>query len=177
MTDVQTLSSKQRRHLEAQTTIELLAATYPTCFAVLENRRKPIAVGIHLELQQALGEAITPRELGYALRLYTGNQGYLQRMVVGAWRIGLDGQQRGTVTEQEAQTARTTLQCREEKLKRRKESSSVTGNIPPEKQSKQPAKPLPAVTRPASPANSSLKASLAALKEAGKRRREMEDKS
>jgi sRNA-binding protein len=44
----------QRRAAEAHAVIELLAEVYPACFAVLELRRKPLAIGIYTSLQDAL---------------------------------------------------------------------------------------------------------------------------
>ena len=98
-----TKSDRKRQVIESEAIIALLAATYPKCFSVVETRRKPLVIGIHVELQRALDGAVTPIELSHALRHYAGNQVYLQRMVAWTWRIGLDGQPCGSVTKEEEQ--------------------------------------------------------------------------
>jgi sRNA-binding protein len=93
--------SKRKCHDAAAATIVLLAERFPNCFR-LHDPRRPLKTGIHHDIHLALEGAITPRELGWALRSYS-------RMLKGASRIGLDGQPAGAaVTGEEAQHARGT---------------------------------------------------------------------
>jgi ProP effector len=83
-------------------TLELLAERWPKCFSIWEKRRKPLKIGIHVDLAAALDGAVTAKELGGALRVYTANKVYRSRLVAGATRVGLDGAPAGIVTESEA---------------------------------------------------------------------------
>jgi ProQ/FINO family len=67
-----TATPGKQSHDTIAATIELLAETYPRCFFIFEQRRRPLKVGIHHDILAALDGAITPRELGIALRFYTG---------------------------------------------------------------------------------------------------------
>jgi hypothetical protein len=81
--------------------IELLAETFPACFSVYEGRRRPLNVGIHHDIRAMLDGAITPVELGKALRAYVSNGVYRRRLVAGAVRIDLNGQPAGVVTPEQ----------------------------------------------------------------------------
>src|SRR5262249_21055387 len=69
-----------------------------------------------------LDGAITPSELGVALRFYTHNEGYLRALRAGVPRIGLDDEPAGVVTERQAQHANALLIAR-----RQKKPAAVTG--------------------------------------------------
>ena len=89
--------------------IALLAETFPQCFAVFQARRKPLKVGIHLDINAKLGGALTPQEIGIALQVYTHNFAYLHCIREGAPRIDLDGEPAGAVTAEEVEGARKML--------------------------------------------------------------------
>jgi ProP effector len=82
--------------------LELLAETFPRCFAVHEARRRPIKVGISNDILAAFDGTVTAAELGRALRVYTGNKVYRQRLRPGAVRIDLNGEPCGVVTADQA---------------------------------------------------------------------------
>jgi ProP effector len=90
-----TAPAKQAHYDTAAVVLELLAERFPTCFAIHQARRRPLKVGIHHDILAELDGAITPQELGIALRIYTGNVVYMQRLVAGAGRIDLSGQVAG----------------------------------------------------------------------------------
>jgi ProQ/FINO family len=119
--------------------IALLAERWPACFHVFERRRRPLKLGIHLEILAALDGAMTPAELTSALRRYTGNHCYLRRMSTGAARIGLDGNPTGTVSTEEAAAAAARLAS----YKRRRWAPSVSAPTP----IPAPPSPLPAPKR------------------------------
>jgi sRNA-binding protein len=112
-----TNSAKDRRRAEAEAVIVLLAERFPKTFAVFEQRRRPLKIGINSDVLAALNGVMTPREIGVALRFYTGNTGYLCAMLRGAWRIDLDGQRAGDVTAEEEQAAKARLAARLAKAK------------------------------------------------------------
>jgi ProP effector len=96
------------------TILELLAERWPSAFSIYEARRRPLKIGIHLDILAALDGAVTPGDLGCALRVYVGNRVYRSRLVAGAARIGLDGEPAGIVSEAEAAgpaTARSAMKA------------------------------------------------------------------
>jgi ProP effector len=107
--------------------IALLVERYPKTFAVYEARRRPLKIGIDRDLVAALGGAMTPRELGSALRCYCSNEGYLRNMLKGAWRVDLDGNPCGAVTGEAETHARETLAA-----KRRKAPKPAPAPEPPQ---------------------------------------------
>jgi ProP effector len=86
--------------------IELLASTWPRCFSVKLADRRPLKVGIRKDIAASAEGAITPDELGAALRIYTSHKRYLRTLREGAHRIDLDGNPVGVVTANEAAAAR-----------------------------------------------------------------------
>jgi ProP effector len=93
--------------------IEILAEWFPAASSVYEARRRPLKVGIHLDILERTAGAIEPKELSRALRFYTGNPAYLQRSTrPGAVRIDLDGQPAGEVTREQAACIRGRLLAR-----------------------------------------------------------------
>jgi ProP effector len=117
--------------------IALLAETFPKCFSVHEGRRRPLKLKIHLDIQAALDDAVTPAELHKALGTYCSNPVYLGHTRKGAWRLDLDGNPAGTVTAEEEAHAQATLAGIEAKKARRAAAkAAVQPTIP------QPAKRL-----------------------------------
>lgn len=95
--------------------IALLAETWPKCFSVYQNRRRPLKVGIRKDISAALNGALTDSELGIALACYTANAGYQSRLRQGAWRYDLDGNVAGAVTKEEEVQARGSVPVRQKK--------------------------------------------------------------
>jgi sRNA-binding protein len=98
--------------MAAQRTIEVLAGLFPACFAVFQERRKPLKLGIREEVIAALAGAAAPKEIALALRFYTANTCYLKACVEGAERVGLDDKASGQVSAGEADNAKQRLQQR-----------------------------------------------------------------
>jgi ProP effector len=105
-------------------TITVLADLFPACFTVFEQERRPLKIGIHLDVLAALDGAITPKECAKALRVYCANRCYLQSCVENAPRIDLDGNAVGTITAEEASHARRRLAQRKAKQQRRLEAEA-----------------------------------------------------
>src|ERR1700761_198706 len=89
----------------AEHTIEELVARWPLAFSLDPARRQPLAKGIRNEIQEATAGKLSHRKVAAALARYCGSENYLQNTLVGAQRIGLDGQPAGAVTETEAEQA------------------------------------------------------------------------
>src|SRR5215472_16120843 len=98
-----------KRHATNAAAIMLLQERWPKCFAIYEQRRRPLKIGIHNDLLIALNGTLPPLELSHALRAYTGNAYYLTMLRKGAWRLDLDGKPAGTVTAKDEASARQTL--------------------------------------------------------------------
>jgi sRNA-binding protein len=82
---------------DANATLALLRERFPNCF----NGRRPLKIGIHLDILARLGDEIAPRSLARALQYYTRRDAYLQHIVRGAWRYDLDGNPVGDVVPRE----------------------------------------------------------------------------
>ena len=149
--------SKKKARREALT---LLAERFPNCFSV-EGRREPLKVGIHADILAALNGAIGRDELRRVLASYTGQSTYLRGVVSGAYRRDLDGKPASVVTPEEEANAKGKLA----KLAKNRQAIVVATLAPP-------TVPEAVVTR-AAPNSSrlALRLSLAALREAGRRRR------
>jgi|SRR5215472_14125298 len=102
-------SARQKRHQAAAAAIRLLAEFYPKCFSIYEERRRPLKLNIHLDIQAALDSAITPAELHRALGTYCSNPIYLGTLRKGAWRLDLNGEPAGVVTADEEAHAKAAL--------------------------------------------------------------------
>lgn len=97
---------KKRPDATVAAVIALLSARWPGAFSILEKKRRPIKVGIHVEILSALDGAVTWPELSKALACYVANSVYLSRLRVGATRFGLNGGFAGEVTEAEENHAK-----------------------------------------------------------------------
>jgi sRNA-binding protein len=82
-------------------TIQLFEERWPACFSVSERRRRPLKVGIHVEVIAALAGQVSEADVRAALALYVKNARYLKKLKTGKPRVGLDGLPAGTVTKGE----------------------------------------------------------------------------
>jgi ProP effector len=103
-----------------QALIELLVDAFPRAFFMYERRRRPLKIGIHLDIFNTMAGAILPGELNAALQFYTGNAGYLLACRPGAARIDLDGAPSGVVSDQHAVRAAARLAGRQRRRVARK---------------------------------------------------------
>ncbi|AHG74026.1 RNA chaperone ProQ [Mannheimia bovis] len=90
--------------------IGYLAEKFPLCFTV-EGEVKPLKVGLFQELAEALkdDEKVSKTLLRQVLRNYTNSWRYLAASQPNAARVGLQGEEVGFVTEEEATHAAETL--------------------------------------------------------------------
>jgi ProP effector len=110
---------------------ELLSETFPHCFKLFEQKRRPLQIGIHHEILAVLTGVITPEELAAALSVYVANRVYRSRLVAGAVRVGLDGEPAGTVTPEEAKHARPRVKAAPVPVKAAPVPSQQSPTIPP----------------------------------------------
>lgn len=98
-----TIDHKFARHnVEVGAALDLLCETFPKAFAHYQMRRRPLKIGIHLDILAALGGAVTEAELSVALRCYTVNKVYCSRLRAGATRFDLAGEPAGVVSPEHA---------------------------------------------------------------------------
>ena len=100
---------RQKREQAIAAAIALLAELYPKCFSIYQGRRRPLKLGIHLDIQAGLDGAMTPAELHTALGAYCSNPAYLGHTRKGAWRLDLNGEPAGVVTAEEEAHAKARL--------------------------------------------------------------------
>jgi sRNA-binding protein len=94
--------------IDAQALIKLLSEKFPECFALYEQRRRPLALGIHKEIALAM-PTLTKVQISTAMRYYVSNEGYCRACREGAARINLLGHEVGVVTAAEADNSAARL--------------------------------------------------------------------
>ena len=154
--------SKKRARSKA--VISVLAAKFPKCFAVPDTRRRPLKVGIDVDLLAALGGTIRRTELIRALAMYCSSEGYLERVLTGAWRVDLEGKPAGAVSaddEKHAQAKQAGIRTRRKAVM----AAAITQAAASRGQG-------PALATKAEPGPGPNRLSLADLRAAARRRRE-----
>jgi ProP effector len=155
------MSTKRAR---TKAVIALLAAKFPKCFAVPDTCRRPLKVGIDADLLAAFGGSIRRTELIRALAMYCSSEGYLERVLTGAWRVDLEGKPAGAVSaddEKHAKAKRASIRIRREAV--------MAAAIPQAAASRARG---PALAPKAETGPGPKRLSLADLREAARRRRE-----
>jgi sRNA-binding protein len=87
--------------IDARPIIAMLCEKFPGCFVMYEQRRRPLALGIHREVAAAM-PTLTKEQISAAMRSYVGNEFYCRACREGAPRINLMGHEAGVVTAAEA---------------------------------------------------------------------------
>src|SRR5260370_42164141 len=87
--------------------IAKLAALFPRAFAVDQQERKPLKIGIDADIV-AKG-VIEARALWRPLRVYCASFGYLRHLTAEAERVDLDGNPAGVVNAEAAALAQALL--------------------------------------------------------------------
>ncbi|MDD0823211.1 RNA chaperone ProQ [Mannheimia sp. AT1] len=90
--------------------VAYLAEKFPLCFS-LEGEVKPLKVGLFQDLAEALSddEKVSKTLLRQVLRNYTNSWRYLAASQANVARVGLQGEEVGVVSEEEAAHAAETL--------------------------------------------------------------------
>lgn len=115
-----TLNQKRRRAERARDFLERLIDRHPQCLARKRADVRPLAIGIQQAMRADLDAdkdlAETPNWLlKQALARYTHAPAYLEAIIAGHRRVGLDGSDAGAVT----QTAIEHAQARRQEQKQR----------------------------------------------------------
>lgn len=84
----------------AAPTLELLKARFPAIFVDNEAEMRPLKIGIHKDLFDALGGEVTRMSIRGALALYTSAPSYKPVIKPGVPRIDLNGEVCGIVEEE-----------------------------------------------------------------------------
>jgi sRNA-binding protein len=104
-------NKRLERAARAREIISILSEWWPGAFSIYERARRPIKVGIHLDILAVAGGAITAAELGHGLQYYCTNRAYLLACCrPGAARVDLSGNVAGIVAPEEAANASIRLQ-------------------------------------------------------------------
>jgi ProP effector len=90
---------------------------WPQCFAIYEMRRRPLKLGIHIDLICSSLHDFDNDQIKIGLRFYVSNSEYLKKVKVGADRIDLNGETAGRVTLDEQHHAKGQLEWRREVAK------------------------------------------------------------
>ena len=113
---------------------QYLATTYPKCFVKRPNKPKPLAIGIHKQLQQL--ELVKPdsvlnseKLIKLFLNIYTKSWQYQKSLALKANRYNLDGTIAGQVEQNQTESARNTLA----RLSTLKEKKLVKNDIVPQR--------------------------------------------
>ena len=113
--------------------IGVLAERFPACLAVNPSYRRPLKLGIHVDILAEFGaDMIAPRDLSAALRIYVSNRKYLKALVAGANRVDLNGMPAGTVTAEHADIAKARYEQRCDKHKAKQKQLAVAPAKPAE---------------------------------------------
>jgi sRNA-binding protein len=88
------------RKARIERTIVELVAAFPLAFSTEPERIRPLGIGIKQRIYERC--TLSHRDIGAALRCYTGRVAYLLAIVEGTARIDLDGTPNGTVAAKEA---------------------------------------------------------------------------
>ena len=83
----------------ARAMLAMLCERWPKCFNL--NNRRPLKLGIALDLTRELGDPALRPELKGALNLYCGNLGYLSGLKGGVSRLDLHGNEVGFVSRED----------------------------------------------------------------------------
>ena len=95
---------------DARATVALLCERFPKTFFMFELRRRPLKIGVHLDIA-ALLPTLSTKEIRSAMRWYTANRFYNKACIENAPRIDLDGNEVGVVSADEAAKSKQRVAC------------------------------------------------------------------
>lgn len=105
----------------ASATRELLALSFPKCFAAKGAKKWPIKVGIDRDIKAALPE-LSRKQIKRALADYCGGPTYHRAILTRCGRVDLAGKYAGIVREQDVTFAQTRL----DQMAARREKKTAT---------------------------------------------------
>jgi sRNA-binding protein len=158
--------TSRKRKAAVLATVTLLAERFPAAFFTFEGQRRPLKIGIAVDICEAVPE-INKEHLQWALARYCMSPGYLRSLTSGMVRIGLAGDPAGTVTEEAA--AKAVAMLAQVVTARRKRTAKVVREPAKAKVVTRETKPLAGVVSAAK--STALRMSIEAIREAAQRRR------
>jgi sRNA-binding protein len=160
--------TSRKRKAAVLATVTLLAERFPAAFFTFEGQRRPLKIGIAVDICEAVPE-INKEHLQWALARYCMSPGYLRSLTSGVVRIGLAGDPAGTVTEEAA--AKAVAMLAQVVTARRKRTAKVVREPAPAKAKvvSRETKPVAGVVSAAK--STALRMSIEAIREAAQRRR------
>jgi ProP effector len=123
--------------IDAKIIVNMLCEKFPACFVLYEQRRRPLARGIHREILAAM-PTLTAEQIGAAMRFYVSNEFYCRACRAGAIRINLMGHEAGVVTAAEADHAAARIEGIRAWRKKKKAARKAAGI-----EAAKPAAPVP----------------------------------
>jgi sRNA-binding protein len=162
--------TSRKRKAAVVATVTLLAERFPAAFSRFEGHRRPLKIGIAVDICEAVPE-INKEHLQWALARYCMSPGYLRSLASGTARIDLAGNAAGTVTDEAATKAAAMLT--QVVTARRKRTAKVAREpVSAPAKSKVVARETKPVAGVVSAAKSTaLRMSIEAIREAAQRRR------
>jgi predicted transposase/invertase (TIGR01784 family) len=103
-------------HEEYLAIVEYLQKNYPKCFPARNTPPLPLALGIHKQLLASEGLPFAKVKIRRFLKRYTRSKEYRRNLIIGSPRVDLQGNQTGTVTEEEVNYAKW-KEVKKEKIK------------------------------------------------------------
>jgi ProP effector len=94
----------------ARATVALLCERFPKTFFMFELRRRPLKIGVHLDIA-ALLPTLSIKEIPSAMRWYTANRFYNKACIENTPRLDLDGNEVGVVSADEATKSKQRIAC------------------------------------------------------------------
>jgi sRNA-binding protein len=160
--------TSRKRKAAVLATVTLLAERFPAAFFTFEGQRRPLKIGIAVDICEAVPE-INKEHLQWALARYCMSPGYLRSLTSGVVRIGLAGDPAGSVTEEAA--AKAVAMLAQVVTARRKRTAKVVREPAPAKAKvvSRETKPVAGVVSAAK--STALRMSIEAIREAAQRRR------
>ena len=161
--------TSRKRKAAVLATVTLLAERFPAAFSTFEGQRRPLKIGIAVDICEAVPE-INKEHLQWALARYCMSPGYLRSLTSGAVRVGLAGDAAGTVTDEAATKAVAMLaQVVTARRKRTAKVAREPANKQDRKVASRETKPVAGVVSAAK--STALRMSIEAIREAAQRRR------
>lgn len=159
------------KYRQALADIAVLAERWPSAFAVFEQRRRPLKIGVDDDIAAAAPD-LDMKRIGLALRVYVYALPYQRRLRAGIRRIDLDGMPCGHVSEEEAAKAVEHIATAAAAMRAKRKRQAAAAK-------EQSATPAPMVLAPVQvqapviERKVALSTSLAGLREAARKRREL----
>ena len=107
---------------DSEQIIRMLCEHYPKCFFENPRQRRPLKKNIDRDIIDDKNFEVAPELITAALEWYCGHVGYDYAATAGVKRVDLSGNEVGTVTEQEAITAKSNVIEKNKEIEKQRRS-------------------------------------------------------